>query len=133
HDDVGLEPEMLGGEEAAGPPAARLYLVGDDQDAVSVTELREALEEVGGRDDEPPLALDGLDDGRRDRCWIDDGDERPLDGLERQTSGLLGMGAPIRVRVGQAIDLGREGPESGFVWVMPAGERHREQRAAVER
>ena len=47
-------------------PGARLDLVGDEQDAVLVADRAEALEEAVLGDDVAALALDRLDDDRRD-------------------------------------------------------------------
>ena len=75
---------MLGGEEGAGPPAPGLDLVGDHQDPVLAAQRRQPREEVGGGDHEPPLALDGLHYGGGHGLGIHDGDEGPLDRLQRQ-------------------------------------------------
>ena len=59
--DVRLHPPVLAGQEAAGPPHARLNLVGDKQRAVFTAELGRLGEVVVVRQVDP-LALDRLDD-----------------------------------------------------------------------
>ena len=93
---------------------------------------RQPRKEVGRRDDEPALALDRLDDGGGDRCRIHHRHERSLDRLQGELAGLAGVGAPVRVGVRQPVHLGRERPEPGLVRMVPARERHREERPTVE-
>ena len=64
--DVGLDAPVLDRPHLAGPPGARLDLVGDEQDAVLVADRAQALEEAVLGDDVAALALDRLDDDRRD-------------------------------------------------------------------
>ena len=64
--DVGLDAPVLDRPHLAGPPGARLDLVGDEQDPVLVADRAEALEEAVLGDDVAALALDRLDDDRRD-------------------------------------------------------------------
>ena len=55
-------------------------------------------------------------------------------GLEDLRDGLLHVGQRrVRVGEGRVVDLGREGPEAGLVGLHLAGQRDREQAAAVER
>ena len=64
--DVGLDAPVLDRPHLAGPTRARLDLVGDEQDAVLVADPPQALEEAVLGDDVAALALDRLDDDRRD-------------------------------------------------------------------
>ena len=129
---VGFESEMLRRQERAGSTAPRLHLVGDQEDAVPPAPLGQALQELRGRHDEPAFALDGFHDRCRHAVRIDDGDERSIDRLQSDPPGVVGMRAPVRIGIRQPVDLGREWTEAGLVGVVPARERHRQQRAAVE-
>ncbi len=62
----GWTPQCSTAHIVPGPTGARLDLVGDEQDPVPVAELAEALEEAVLGDDVAALALDRLDDDRRD-------------------------------------------------------------------
>ena len=64
--DVRLDAPVLDRPHLAGPAGARLDLVGDEQDAVLVADSAQALEEAVLGDDVAALALDRLDDDRRD-------------------------------------------------------------------
>src|SRR5699024_3102339 len=63
-DDVRVEAELLEGEELAGPTAAGLDVVDDEQDLVLPAQLLELLEPLPASGLEAALALDGLDDDR---------------------------------------------------------------------
>src|SRR6185369_16896237 len=66
-DEVGLDAPVVDGEPLPGPPEAGHDLVGDEQDAVPVADLAQALHVAVGRDEDPVGAHDGLDDDRGDR------------------------------------------------------------------
>ena len=78
-DDVGLDAEMLDAEHLAGAAHAGLHFVADQQDAVLSASARAA---AGGtaarRDDVAALALDRLDDDRRDFVGRDEVHEHLL-------------------------------------------------------
>jgi hypothetical protein len=58
---------MLEGPHPAGPAVARLDLVGHEQDSVLVAQLAQAAQERDRGREVAALALDGLDEDRRDR------------------------------------------------------------------
>ena len=60
----GFDPQLLAGEEAAGPTDAALDLVEDEQRAVLVGERPRGGEELRGRGVNPALALNRLDEDR---------------------------------------------------------------------
>ena len=57
---------VLGRPGPAGPPEPALDLVEDEDDAVAIAQLAQPGEEAVGRDDDAAVALDRLDDDRRD-------------------------------------------------------------------
>ena len=120
---------MLDGEETAGAAEARLNLVGDEHDPVLVADAPHSGDELGRRDDEAALSLNGLEDDRGDVLRCDAGREGALEGRQ----GVLDRHAPIGVRERHPVDLGREGAEPGLVRAHLRGEGEREQRPAVER
>src|SRR5215212_12022128 len=63
---VRLDAGVLDRPHLPGPPRARLDLVGDEQDPVSVADRAKASKERVFGDDIAALALDRLDDDRRD-------------------------------------------------------------------
>jgi hypothetical protein len=67
----GSTPECSIGKQLARAREAGLNFVGDEQDAVPVTERAQAAEEFWRRDVEPAFALHWLDDDRRDARRID--------------------------------------------------------------
>src|SRR6266581_3722181 len=56
--DVGLDPLVLAGEHASGPPDAALDLVAHEQDAVAVAQLAQCREVPGRWHDIAALTLD---------------------------------------------------------------------------
>jgi len=52
--DVGRDAPVLAGEHLAGTPDARLHFVEDEQDAVPVTQLAQALQEASVAPTYPP-------------------------------------------------------------------------------
>ena len=74
-DDVGGDVLVLVGEELAGAAEPALHLVADEQRAVLVQQFRGRGEEAVGRHVHA-LALDGLDDERRDVAATEFGVER---------------------------------------------------------
>ena len=81
------------------------------------------------RDDEAALALHRLD---HDRCDVLRRDLRRERTLERSQRGARVRTAVV-LREGDAVHLGCERSEAGFVRMRFRRHRHREERAAVER
>ena len=65
-DHVGHDAEGIGGELLAGPPEAADHLVEDQQDAVAVADLAQALQVALGRHQHADRAGDRLDDAGGD-------------------------------------------------------------------
>ena len=127
-DQVGLDAVVLDREQLAGAREAGLHLVDDQADPVLVADRAQPLHELLSRGQEAALALDRLDDDRRDLLG------RHLRDEELPQLGERGarVGAAVVLREGRAVDLGRERPHPDLVRVRARGERHRQQRAAVE-
>ena len=111
--DIGLDPHVLKGKEAAGAAHPGLHFVEDEQNPLAIAEVADALEVIGLRNDHPALALDRLDHHR---------------------DGLI---AKRTIQRGQVVEW-RE-PEAGherlkaLVVFLLAGCAQRRQRAAVKR
>src|SRR4051812_33401447 len=94
--------------EPAGPTEPRLDLVDDQDHAVAVAQLAEPREEPVGGDAAPAVALDGLDDDRRDRS---ESRRRVLEGVTNELeSGLAGrlarpQGPAVGIRGGQEMGV----------------------------
>ena len=111
-DRVGRDAGVLEGEPLPGAPGAGLDLVDDQQRAVPLGELARGLQVAVGQVDDAGLALDRLDEQRRDAIV-----ERRFERLDRRVDEL---------------DAGRHRQER-LLHVGLAGERERAHRAAVER
>ena len=111
-DRVGGDAGVLEGEPLPRAPGAGLDLVDDQQRAVALGQLARRLEVALGQVDDAGLALDGLDEQRRDP--VVDG---RLERLDRRVDEL---------------DARRHRQER-LLHVRLAGERERAHRAAVER
>ena len=120
-EQVGLRVVVLDRPDRPGAAAARLHLVVHVEDPVLVEQLLQALREVGRHRDEAALALHGLEHRARDRLRVDVALEEMLQPLDR----VVGADAPVRVRGGRAVDLGRERPEALLVRDDLRGHRHR--------
>src|SRR4051812_10763023 len=106
--EIRNDAPVLGRPEPAGPPEPRLDLVEDQYHAVAVAQLAEPGKEPVRRDDDPAVALDGLDDDRRDRS---ESRRRVLEGVTNELeSGLAGrlarpQGPAVGIRVGQEMGV----------------------------
>ena len=133
HDQqIGLDPEVLDGEELPGAAEPGLHLVDDEHDPVLRRELADSVHPLGGGHHESALALDGLEDDRGHVLCGDVRRQHPPQRVER-LSGRVGARPPVRVGERRAVDLGGERAHPGLVRMLLRRERHRHQRAAVER
>ena len=98
------------GKQAAGTGKAGLDLVTDEQYPLLVAQGAQRLEEADRCRVEATLALDAFDDDGRDARRIDIALEELVQRLQ-----ALGLGDPQQgIRVGNAIELGREGTEAAL-------------------
>ncbi len=127
---------MLAREHLAGPRHARLDLVGDEDDAVLPAVFGQPGQESLTGDDHATFTLHGLGQHARDAVPTDllvhGGDRKLRAGFATQLR-RRSSGAAVGVAERHAVDLGCERPESRLVRHRLGGERHREQRPAVER
>ena len=119
---------MLDREHAPRAAEAALDLVGDQHDAVGVTDAAQPPQELRRRGIEAALAEHRLDDDRRDARGIDVRPEQLLERAERMLDG----DTVIRHREGQVVDLRQQRSEPGLVGLHLAGEADAGERAAVE-
>ena len=126
-EDVRLHAPVFDGPHLAGPARARLDLVGDEQDAVLVADVAQALEEAVLGDEVAALALDRLDDDRGDlvggRELVEQDVVEPLEVLDpavwsvedaRQERAEAGVVLRLRRRQGDgAVGAAVEGAEEG--------------------
>ncbi len=124
----GSHAVVLDRPDRPGAADSGLHLVVDVEDAVLVAELLQAPGEVGRHDDEPALALHGLEDDAGDRLRVDVALEEVAERVDR----VVGGDAAVRVGSGRAIDLGRERAEASLVGHDLARHGHREQAPPVE-
>ena len=111
-------------------PKPGLDLVGDEDDPVAIADAPQAVEELRRSDDEASLALNRLDDDRRDGL----GRDRAVVNARSSACERVRGGDPaVGVRERHPVDLGRERAETGLVGMHLGGHGQREQRAAVER
>ena len=131
-DQVRHDRLVIAGEPVTGAAQAALDLVGDQHDAVSGAELREPGQEPVRRDDEPALALDRLDQHRRDVVLADLGVDQARDHVQRLGRAAFRPAGPAQ-RVGHRdpVDLAGERAEPVLVRHVLGGQRHREVGAAV--
>ena len=133
--DVGDDARVLDGEQLARAAKAGLNLVGDQENAVTGRELTQLGQELPGRNHEPPFAQHRLHDDRGHVFCGHVALEVVLDRIDagHGTRGVFEVvGAAIAVRVGRAVDLGRERAEAHLVGMHLGGETQGEQRTAVE-
>ena len=121
--DVRLDAPVLDRPHLAGPAGARLDLVGDQQDPVLVADLAQALEEAVLGDDVAALALDRLDDDRRDLVGRG----------ELVEQDLVEPAQVLDPAVRRVEDARQQRPEAGVVLRLRGGQRDRAVGPAVER
>ena len=94
---------MLDREKASSPAKARLNLVGDEQDSISISDLTQTLEKGERRDVESSLSLNGFD---KNGCYALRIDSAAKD-LFQCIDGLLNAGARVH-RKRQVINVPRD-------------------------
>ena len=113
---VGRDPFLLAGEQPPGSAEPRLDLVEDQRDPVAAAERARPGEVARGRNDHAALALDRLEEQRRDRAG-----RAAQPGLQR-----------VSVAEGYVVDAGRQRTEALRVLGAPR-QRQRAERLAVIR
>ena len=119
----GLTPQCSTAHILPGPTRARLDLVGDEQDPVPVADLAQTLEEAVLRDDVAALALDRLDDDRRDLVGRS----------ELVEQDLVEPAQVLDPAVRRVEHAGQQRPEPRVVLRLRRGQPDRAVRPAVER
>ena len=119
---------MLHGEELAGAAEAGLDFIGNEQNAMLVAKLAQLHHQFLRCDVEAAFALHGLDDDGCHALRLDVRLEQPLDGMHRIIDGDALVGHGER----HVPHARRHGAELCLVGNDLAGERHAEQRAAME-
>jgi hypothetical protein len=138
HEQVGRHARVLDREHAAGARHARLDLVSDEQDVVTLADRGDALQEARRRHDEPALALDGLDDDRGDvlgrEVRLERLFEEPHVQLRERFLIAPRHERPVRIRIRQVRDARHGGAHERQARVLRLpGRGHRRIGAAVER
>jgi hypothetical protein len=136
-DDVGLEPEVLAREQAAGAAHTALHLVRDQEDPVGAGDLAQLREEARMGHHVAALSLHRLHDHRRHLGRIHGGAEHGL-GEEVEALHVAGLGtavhgAAVAVRVVGVQHLGHEGTVALALDGLARGEAHGPVGAPVER
>src|SRR5690348_5892142 len=122
---------MLGSEPFAGACESRLDFIGDEEDVVLAANGLEKLEIVSGRNNEAALAENGFCNDRGDGFRRNGALEGVFEMMRKVRRGRPGC-ISVRVRERDAVDVACERLETRFVRMCLAGERHGEQRAAME-
>ena len=128
-EQVGRDAVVLDRPHRPGAPDAGLDLVVDVEDPVRGAQLLQPPREVERHRDEAALALHRLEHDAGHGRGVDLGLEEAPQPVER----LVGADAAELVGRRRAVDLGRERAEPALVRRDLAGQRHRQQRAPVER
>ena len=135
-DDVGVEIEMLGGEELPGAPHPRLDLVGDEEDPVLVGEGSKLREEFLLGDEVAALPLDRLHDDGRDLFRRGDALEKRLlqvvEAFDVAGLGRLAHRTSIALRVVRVVHLGEHGTVALPLHRLARGEGHRAHRSSMK-
>ena len=124
----GSTPLHLDRPHRPGPTDARLHLVRDEDDLVTVAQLAEPGEVVVRHRNEAPFALHGLEHDACDRLGIDVAAEEVL---QRGDRGVR-VDAAVGIGRQRAVDLAGKRAETGLVGPHLARHRHRQERAPVE-
>ena len=122
---------MLHGKPFPGTAEARLHLVGDEHDAVGPCPLGQPGQEAFRGNDEAALALDRLDQQRRQLVRADlllDRQDGPFRSFHTRDRGVF---LPVRVAHRHPVDLRRKRPETGLVGHGLGGQAHGEVGTAV--
>ena len=107
----GSTPSCSTAQNLPGAADPALHLVGDEQDAVLVAELPQPGQEAGRRDDVAALALDRLDEDRRDLLGVD------------EVAGTACVSTVAGHAVGRVVHAGEQRAEAGPVLRLARGER----------
>ena len=122
--DVGRDTEVLGGEHLASPADAALHFVEDQQDAVAVAEIPQALKKAVGRYQITALALKRLDENAGHLARRHVGLEEHVFDVVQDGLALIGAGKerPVAVGVRHVRDPGHDGEEPLLLGVLAGRE-----------
>jgi hypothetical protein len=132
---VGSGGPVFGGEEFAGAAEGGLDFVGDQQDAVFVTDLAQHADVFVGRQHKPAFPLEGFEDdgGHVGGGHFFQEEGFKLFGTEQVTGlALLAVGTAVAVGEQHPVDAGCKGAELEFVGLDFAGHAHGQVGPAVE-
>ena len=118
-DDITGDSPVFGGEHLPRPANATLDLVEDEQDAMLIAEPAQARQEIRGRHDVAPFALDRLDEDRRQLIRRADRAQQRIDTVE--------------VAVANMMDVGHERGEPAALHRLRAAQATSRRRSARER
>ena len=132
--DVRHDAEVLRGEHLAGAADARLHFVEDQQNAVPVAQRAQALQEAIRRHQVTALALDRLDQDRRDFVRRHVAREQHLLDVVEHRRALIAAREQraILIRIRHVRDARHRREEAFLLRVLARRERERAHRAAVE-
>ncbi len=137
-DDIGLDTGVLNGPPLPCPARAGLHLIRNHQDAVTVADAANLLQEVCRSDDVSSLTLNGLEDDRSDLLGRQNRLEELLFDVARAVKGkrlfLLRPAAASAIGIGIAhvMHAGNERSEAALLLRLRGGQRKRSHRAAVK-
>ena len=124
-DQIGLDPEVLVGEELARAADPRLHLIHSKDEPVLVRQTAHRRQEPSRRYEEPALPDHRLDDHHRHIRGIHETEHRLLDVIGGD---ILAVGVGIR----EAVDVAGERAKPGLVRHRLVGHRHRKERSSVK-
>src|SRR5260221_5762476 len=129
---VRLDAEMLACKPFPGARKARLHFVSDEENPVFAADFLQKCKVVFRRNDESTFAQDGLGNDRGHRLRRDVAFERVLK-MMRKCLRRRAFLAAIGVGEGDAINVAGKWLKARLVRMRLAGERHGQQRSAMER